>query len=351
MERALFHAERGRGRTSPNPIVGAVVVTTDGIAIGHGAHLGAGGPHAEVVALENAGERARGATLYCTLEPCSHVGRTGPCVERIRAAGIRRVVAAAGDRNPKVAGQGFAYLRAHGIDVVENVAAERAARQLAPFFTWVTARRPFVIAKMAVSKDGFIGRLDRRVLLTSEETNRHFQRQRAEMDAIAVGSGTVVVDDPQLTSREAYRFRPLTRVIFDWSGRIPSTARVFSTLDAGPVIMVISRSGVERDPARFDRLVDQGVLVHTTADRDVRPVLAWLASRDVVTLLLEGGAHMHSAFAEAGVIDRVQRVVTRHVLGEGVPAAALPRDVAVGLAVRTALGDDELMEFDVHGTG
>ena len=125
MERALFLAERGRGRTSPNPIVGAVVVSPDGVVVGQGAHLVAGGPHAEVVALDVAGARARGATLYCTLEPCSHAGRTGPCVERIVAAGVARVVAAVTDPNPRVAGRGFAYLRARGIDVVEGIGERR----------------------------------------------------------------------------------------------------------------------------------------------------------------------------------------------------------------------------------
>jgi diaminohydroxyphosphoribosylaminopyrimidine deaminase / 5-amino-6-(5-phosphoribosylamino)uracil reductase len=351
MERALFHAERGRGRTSPNPIVGAVVVDANGIVVGQGAHLGAGGPHAEVVALDGAGARARAGTLYCTLEPCSHVGRTGPCVERIRAAGVRRVVAASGDRNPRVAGQGFAYLRSHGIEVVEGVGLVAAEHQLAPFFTWVTKARPFVIAKAATSRDGFIGRADRRVALTGARANRYFHRQRAEVDAIAVGSGTVLADDPELTARGAYRFRPLTRVIFDWRGRVGADARVFSTLLAGPVIMVVSQAVVEGDPARFARLTERGIVIHATRTRDVRPVLGWLAGRDVLTLLVEGGAALHTAFANVGVIDRVQWIVTPQHLGSGVPAAALSPEAFGASGTRTLLGRDELIEFDVHRTG
>jgi diaminohydroxyphosphoribosylaminopyrimidine deaminase/5-amino-6-(5-phosphoribosylamino)uracil reductase len=186
-----------------------------------------------VVALERAGARARGATLYCTLEPCSHTGRTGPCVERIAAAGIARVVAAVKDPNPRVAGRGFDYLRRHGIEVVEDFSHERARSQNAPFFTWIENGRPFVVLKAAVSRDGFVGVAGRRTQLTGPVADRYFHRQRAEIDAIAVGSGTILADDPSLTARGAFRPRPLTRVIFDWRVRIPATARVFST-STGP---------------------------------------------------------------------------------------------------------------------
>ena len=350
MERALFHAERGRGRTSPNPIVGAVVVDAEGVVVGQGAHLGAGGPHAEVVALDKAGVRARSGTLYCTLEPCSHVGRTGPCVERIRAAGIRRVVAAAVDRNPKVAGRGFAFLRSHGIEVVEGVGGEDAERQLKPFFTWVTKERPFVIAKAATSRDGFIGLTSHRIRLTGSAADRYFHRQRAEVDGIAVGSGTVLADDPELTARGAYRFRPLTRVIFDWRGRVTARSRVFSTLAAGPVIMVVSQAAVDGDPAKFQALAGLGVVIHAAPVRDLPSVLGWLGRREIITLLIEGGAGLHTEFARAGVIDRVQWVVTPHHLQSGVAAASLSPDAFGASGTRTQLGEDELMEFDVHRT-
>ena len=245
MARALFWAERGRGRTTPNPMVGAVVVSPEGVVMGQAAHMQAGGPHAEVVALDRAAEGARGATLYCTLEPCAHTGRTGPCVERIVAAGITRVVAAVTDPNPQVSGGGFAYLREHGVEVTTGTCAEEASRQLAPFLVWMTRRRPFVTVKMAASLDGFVGRPGERVKLTGPAADRYFHRQRAEIDAIAVGSGTVLADDPDLTARGAYRPRPLTRVLFDWRGRIPATARVLSTLQAGPVIMVVTAETLE----------------------------------------------------------------------------------------------------------
>ena len=350
MERALFLAERGRGRTSPNPIVGAVVVSPEGVVVGQGAHLQAGGPHAEIIALAAAGDRARGATLYCTLEPCSHTGRTGPCVERITAAGIARVVAAVKDPNPRVAGAGFAYLRGHGIDVAEDICADAAGRQHAPFFTWVTRERPFVIVKAVASRDGFVGRPDARVQLTGPEANRFFHRQRAEVDAIAVGSGTVLVDDPLLTARGAYRVRPLTRVIFDWRGRIPAEAAVFSTLDAGPVIIMVTRRAASERSSHFAHLTSKGVTVHSFEIRSLEPALAWLASRDIVTLLVEGGPALHAALAEEGLVDRVQWVVTPKTLGGGVAiAASIVRHADARLpSTSRQLGDDVLIEFDVH---
>ena len=352
MTRALFLAERGRGRTTPNPIVGAVVVAPGGVVVGQGAHLVAGGPHAEVVALDRAGDRARGATLYCTLEPCCHHGRTGPCVERIVAAGVTRVVVAAADPNPRVAGAGLGYLRAHGVEVLEGLCRDLASRLNAPFFTWITTARPFVLLKAVVSSDGFVGRPDRRVQLTGPRADQFFQQQRAEVDAMAVGSGTVLVDDPLLTARGAYRGRPLTRVLFDWRGRIPLTARVFSTLEAGPVIMVVSAEAAGADPSRVRDLERRGVVVRAERERRLRPVFDWLATREIVSLLVEGGPGLHAACRDEGLIDRVQYVVTPHVLGEGVPSIAFTRPDVEGMRWPTVkgLGRDALIEFDVHGT-
>jgi diaminohydroxyphosphoribosylaminopyrimidine deaminase/5-amino-6-(5-phosphoribosylamino)uracil reductase len=350
MERALFLALRGLGRTAPNPIVGAVVVSADGVVVGQGAHLEAGGPHAEVHALEAAGERARGSTLYVTLEPCSHTGRTGPCVERIVAAGIARVVYATEDPNPLVSGKGAEYLRTHSVAVTTDVGRVEALRQHAPFFTWVTARRPFVTLKMAASSDGFAGHPDRRVTLTGPAADRWSHRQRAEVDAIAVGSETVRIDNPRLTARGAYRFRPLTRVVFDWRGRVAPTAAVFSTLDAGPVIMVMTSRAAEEHRANVSALERRGVIVEACEHRDLPAALHRLAERNIVSLLLEGGPGLALAFAEAGLVDRVELIVTPQVLGQGVRWDAIS-----GLRLDqpprvTALGPDNLLEFDVHRT-
>jgi diaminohydroxyphosphoribosylaminopyrimidine deaminase/5-amino-6-(5-phosphoribosylamino)uracil reductase len=323
MRRALFLAERGRGTTSTNPIVGAVIVSDGDVVVGQGAHRFAGGPHAEVIAIEAAGALARGSTLYCTLEPCSHTGRTGPCCERVAAAGIARVVIGAGDPNPQVNGRGVAYLKDHGI-VVEMAGAEEnlaAVSQNAAFFTWVTRARPHVTLKVAVSRDGFAGYQDRPSKLTGVRTDRWMHRQRAEVDAIAVGSNTILTDDPLLTSRLVYRQRPLMRVIFDRRRRIHQPARVFDTTDAGPV-----RVTAETIPAE----------------------LAWLGANGVTSLLVEGGPALHRAFWDGGFVDRVQIIETPVSLGHGGVAAFRP--AAPPHARQRRIGDDLLIEWDVHRT-
>src|SRR5579862_622609 len=317
MERALFLAERGLGRTTPNPIVGAVVVSPDGVVVGQGAHLEAGGPHAEVHALDAAGGRARGADLYVTLEPCRHRGRTGPCVDRILSAGVARVIYAVRDPNPGIESGGGRFLREHGVEVVEGIGRRHALRQHAPFFTWVTSKRPHVTLKMVMSADGFAGRPDRRVKLSGPEADRWVHRQRAEVDAIAVGSETVLVDDPRLTARGAYRARPLTRVVVDWRGRTQPSAAVFSTLDAGPVIIVTTARAASERPDVLHALEERGVVIERFDTRDVAGVLRRLAERDVVSLLVEGGPGLAAAFAAAKLVDRAELIVTPRALGEG----------------------------------
>jgi diaminohydroxyphosphoribosylaminopyrimidine deaminase/5-amino-6-(5-phosphoribosylamino)uracil reductase len=355
MERALILAERGRGRTSPNPLVGAVVVSPEGVVVGQGAHEFAGGSHAEIHALTAAGDRARGATLYCTLEPCCHTGRTGPCVVRIADAGVRRVVAATLDPNPLVAGKGFAFLRSRGIDVSVGVgeAAARAMNQ--PFFTLVTEHRPFVIAKAAVSADGMIAASPGvRTHLTDVTAERHAQRVRAEVDAIAVGSGTILTDDPLLTARGAYRARPLTRVIFDRRLRTPPSARVLSTAAEGPVIIVATAQEASASDRRA-ALEAQGAEVVMAGQDDLRAALSLLGERGIGSLLLEGGATLHRAAWDAGLVDFVRLYVTPHVLGaNGLPLfgdrrfSALINGTLVDRRVQP-LGPDTLIEGYVHG--
>jgi diaminohydroxyphosphoribosylaminopyrimidine deaminase/5-amino-6-(5-phosphoribosylamino)uracil reductase len=352
MNRALLLAERGRGRTTPNPLVGAIVVSGADVVVGQGAHLDAGGPHAEIHALDMAGSLARGATLYCTLEPCCHTGRTGPCAPRVVDAGIARVVVAMVDPDPRVRGEGLALLRARGLDVVDGVEEGRAARQNAPFVTWITARRPFVTLKAALSRDGFVGRPGERVRLTGAAADRFFHRQRAEIDAIAVGSTTVQDDDPRLTARGAYRARPLTRVIVDWRGRVGPEARVFSTLDAGPVIMIVHRDAAARQREAFGDLLERGVTLETFDHRSIGAMLGRLAERQILSLLVEGGPALQAAFFESGLVDRVQWVMTPRALGRGLPLApGAGRQLRWDMPPRIArLGDDVLVEFDVHRT-
>ena len=354
MERALFHAARGRGRTSPNPLVGAVLVSSEGVIVGQGHHQRAGAPHAEVHALAEAGPRARGGTLYCTLEPCSHQGRTGPCVNRIVDAGVRRVVAAIEDPNPLVRGRGFAFLRQHGVNVDVGVGGASAAAINDAFFTLMREQRPFVVLKAATSLDGRIAAAaGRRTQLTSAPANRHAHRVRAEIDAIAVGIGTVLIDDPELTARGIYRTRPLARVIFDRRLRTPPNARVLSTGDAGPVIIVATAAAAARAELR-QPLEARGAEIEISDDGSVRSGLRRLVDRGIVSVLLEGGAALHAAAWNEGVVDYVRLYITPHVLGEeGVALLPGARFSAADLHGRRVepLGPDVVIEGYVHRPG
>jgi diaminohydroxyphosphoribosylaminopyrimidine deaminase/5-amino-6-(5-phosphoribosylamino)uracil reductase len=351
MARALFHAARGRGRTSPNPVVGAVVVSSDGVVVGQGYHAKAGEPHAEVNALRMAGARARGGTLFCTLEPCNHTGRTAPCVPTITEAGITRVVAAVEDPNPLVKGQGFAYLTSRGVKVEVGLGATAALLMNQPFFTTMRERRPYVILKAAISADGCIAEAPgRRTALTSAPANRHAHQVRAEIDAIGVGAGTVEVDDPLLTPRGVYRELPLTRVIFDRSLRTAPHARVLSTVAAGPVIIVTTAESAAKTEARAG-LEARGAEIVVT-DGTVRDGVRALGDRGITSLLLEGGAELHRAAWDEEVVDLVRLYVTPHVLGPaGVRFLSGRRLFPAALARRRVepIGPDVLIEGYVHG--
>jgi len=353
MDRALLLAARGRGQTSPNPMVGAVIVSPDGIIVGHGSHERAGEAHAEVQALNIAGDRARGATMYSTLEPCCHQGRTGPCVSRIVDAGVVRVVAAVEDPNPAVRGRGFAFLRSRGVTVDVGVSAADAVALNRPFFTLMREGRPFVVLKAATSTDGYIADAPgRRTFLTSEESNRHAHRVRAEVDAIAVGSGTIIADDPELTARGAYRERPLARVIFDRRLRTPPAARVLSTADAGPVIIVTSARAAERAELR-EPLESRGADIEVARGDTLQAALQRLAAREIGSLLLEGGAGVHAAAWDEGLVDAVRLYVTPHALGpNGVPLLPDRSFSSADLRERRVvpLGPDVLIEGYVHRT-
>jgi diaminohydroxyphosphoribosylaminopyrimidine deaminase/5-amino-6-(5-phosphoribosylamino)uracil reductase len=353
MRKALRLAERGRGRTSPNPMVGALVVDNEGVILGRGSHEFAGGPHAEVIALRDAGVRAAGATLYCTLEPCTHVGRTGPCAPQVADARLSRVVVAAGDPNPVAAG-GAAFLRARGIDVTTGVLADEARRLNAPFMTRVSKGRPLVIMKIAISLDGRIAAASGlRTTLTGADANRFIHSERAEVDAVAAGARTVLIDDPLLTARGAYRCRPLTRVLYDRTLALRPSARVFSTIGAGPVIIVCSEHAIAERPDGAAALRGTGAQLLTTGgDNEIRETLEALARSGISSIVVEGGARLHQAFWDAGMVDRVQMYVTDHVLGDtGVGWLQAPVFSSDRIGHRTArpLGDDVLLEAYVHG--
>jgi len=351
MRRAIDHARRGLGRTTPNPIVGACVVTDEGVVVGQGAHERAGEPHAEVHALNEAGDATRNATLYCTLEPCSHTGRTGPCTERIIQAGIRRVVAAMEDPFPLVSGNGFAALRAHGIEVEVGVERDAAARLNQPFLTAVREGRPFVTLKAATSLDGRIAKPGERTALSGALALRHAQYVRATVDAIGVGSGTILVDDPLLTARDVYRERPLLRFIFDRRLRTPATAKVLSTVSAGPVIIVTSPAAAQSQRSAVAALTDAGASVMTVEKLDLSGALREMPALGVQSLLVEGGAALHASLWDEGLVDYVQLYVTSNWLGpEAVPLLEGRSFVTVSLVDRRVepLGADVLIEGYVH---
>ena len=354
MREALRLAAKGIGCTSPNPMVGAVIVDGRGSVVGTGFHARAGGDHAEVRALAEAGPAARGATLYCTLEPCCHHGRTGPCVERIVDAAVARVVVAMPDPNPAVNGKGIESLRARGIAVDVGLREGEAARLNEAFVTWVAERRPFVTLKIAASLDGRIAaRTGARTPLTSSAANRIVHALRAQVDAVGVGSTTVLVDDPLLTARGAPRSLPLTRVVFDRRLRTPSAARLFGTLDAGPVVVLTVESASARHRERQARLADAGAEIECLdAGRFLRGAFERLAERELTSLVLEGGRQIHEAAWEAGLVDRVQVFVAPVKLGASGVAwmdrGAILRGVDT-LSVR-ACGPDVMLEADVHRT-
>jgi diaminohydroxyphosphoribosylaminopyrimidine deaminase/5-amino-6-(5-phosphoribosylamino)uracil reductase len=351
MARALALAERGRGRTSPNPMVGAVVVDREGVVVGRGAHEYAGGPHAEIHALRGAGARARGATMYCTLEPCSHVGRTGPCAPAVAEAGIARIVVATGDPNPLVNGAGLEILRGRGVTVTTGLLGAEARALNAAFFSVMTRRRPFVTMKVALSADRRIARRPGvRTSLTGPAANRLVHRDRAEVDAIAVGSGTVLADDPALTARGAFRHRPLVRVVFDSRLRVPPTARLLSTLSAGPVIIVSTRSAVDNACERAAHLAAAGAeILPVNGEPPLVDALEQLASRGIASVIVEGGIALHRAFWDAGLVDRVQAYMTPHQLGpEALEWLPFPLPGLGPITVRQ-LGADTLAEAYVYG--
>jgi diaminohydroxyphosphoribosylaminopyrimidine deaminase/5-amino-6-(5-phosphoribosylamino)uracil reductase len=358
MATALMLAERGRGHTSPNPMVGAVVVDDQGVIVGRGWHEVAGGPHAEVHALRNAGVQARNSTLYCTLEPCCHTGRTGPCAPQIVEAGVRRVVVAVEDPNPLVAGKGIEHLRAAGVEVCVGIGRERAAHLNRPFFTVMQKGRPFVTLKIALSLDARVGVSGERTPLTGDEANRVVHRERAEVDAIAVGSGTILIDDPLLTARGVYRSRPLVRLIFDTRLRTPPTAKVLSTLDTGPVIIVTTASSVSafKDHAAALQAVGARFQVHETSEKRPRiaAALVDLAAEGITSVIIEGGPQLHRAAWDEQIVDRVEMFVTPRALGpRGVPWVPVDRlAVAEFESLRAEpLGDDVLVEGHVHRAG
>ncbi|HXA97068.1 MAG TPA: bifunctional diaminohydroxyphosphoribosylaminopyrimidine deaminase/5-amino-6-(5-phosphoribosylamino)uracil reductase RibD [Candidatus Dormibacteraeota bacterium] len=357
MARALALAARGRGLTSPNPMVGAVVVQ-DGRVVGERYHERAGGPHAEAAALAEAGARARGATLYVTLEPCNHVGRTPACVEAVVRAGVRRVVAATRDPNPRVAGDGAGVLREAGIEISLGC-LEREARDLnRVFFTAMERQRPHVTLKWAMTLDGKVAAADRSSRwITGEAARREAHRLRSQSDAIVTGIGTVLADDPALTVRLDRPWpREPYRVVVDSRARLPLGATLLHT---GTLARVLVAVGEEAPAARIAAIEASGATVLQCKSRDGRvdvgALCAQLFALDVIGVLLEAGSELTGSFVQAGLADRVAVFVAPKLLGgAAAPSPAGGPGLALGEALRLTdltvrpLGDDWLFEGAVN---
>jgi diaminohydroxyphosphoribosylaminopyrimidine deaminase/5-amino-6-(5-phosphoribosylamino)uracil reductase len=344
MRRAVDLAARGRRTVAPNPTVGCVILVSDSAGgttvAGEGWHERAGGPHAEIAALAAAGDLARGATAVVTLEPCAHHGRTPPCTDALLAAGIARVVIAVLDPNPAAAG-GAEILRAAGVSVETGVAAEEAADGNAPWLTVVRTGRPFVTWKYAATLDGRVAALDGSSRwITSPRARADVHRLRAEHDAVAVGIGTVLADDPQLTVRGVEGAsgpgpgpggpggQPL-RVVVDSRGRTPAGARVLD--GAAPTLVAVGPGA--RPPAGADTVV----LPPAPGGLDLPALLADLLARDCRSVLLEGGPTLAGSFIEAGLVDRIVGYLAPALLGGPAAYPVLGGSGAAGIADATRL--------------
>ena len=357
MERAIELARRGTGLVSPNPMVGAVVVS-DGAIVGEGSHEGPGLPHAEVVALDRAGERARGATLFTSLEPCDHYGRTPPCTQAIVRAGIARVVSAARDPNPVVDGQGVRSLRAHGVEVLEGIREAEAQRLNAGFAKHVRTGMPFVIWKAAASLDGKVAARDGSSRwVTGEAARADVHRLRAWADAIVVGAGTALADDPELTVRDHdYRGRPPLLVLVDARGRVGPSGDLFD--DQAPTLVATTELAPAGARDAWREAGAEVLVVETDGEGvGLTALMSDLGKRDVQGVLLEGGPTLAWSALEERLIDTIVLYLSPKLIGGmDAPTVLEGRGFApIGQALPTRIhsveriGEDLRVEADVHG--
>ena len=356
MTMALTLAERGLGQVAPNPSVGCVIVA-DGVVVGRG-HTQAGGrPHAETVALAHAGDKARGATAYVTLEPCAHHGKTGPCAEALVASGITKVVAAVSDPDPRVAGRGFAMLEKAGIEVVEGVCMARALYLNQGFFLKVNEERPLVTLKIASSADGrTASKSGHSKWITGSGARERGHLLRATHDAIMIGSATAIVDDPTLTCRlPGLEARSPVRIIADGRLRLPLTSKLVRDARKVPVWIL---TFADADAGRRAAFIDCGVelidvpVVSDTGLMDMKAAMRILAQRGLTRVLVEGGARLASSLVRARLVDRVEWFRSSTIMGgDAYPAIAalgverVDDAPKMSLTHQLALGSDTLSSY------
>ena len=352
MQQALDLARQGRGRTSPNPVVGAVIVK-DGQVVGRGWHQKAGTAHAEIHALAEAGSAAEKATIYVTLEPCCHQGRTGPCTEAILAAGIRRVVVAMTDPNPLVAGCGIGVLRERGLIVDTGVLADEAAQLNAPFIKWISCQLPFVTLKNGISLDGKIAtQSGESRWITGPESRMEVHRLRDVSDAIITGVGTVLADDPELTTRLPEGGRSPVRVVLDRLARTPTAAKILDVQTAPTILFVSEAAPISRRDAIASTGAEVVVAPELEGRIDLSFVLNTLGQRCLTTVMVEAGGTLNSAFLFGNYVDKIVMFIAPKIIGgSGAPgpyggAGCGPLSEAVELEdlVVRQLGADLMVE-------
>jgi diaminohydroxyphosphoribosylaminopyrimidine deaminase / 5-amino-6-(5-phosphoribosylamino)uracil reductase len=315
MKMALDLAASAKGRTNPNPIVGAILVK-DGVIVGSGLHRKAGEPHAEVHAFRMAGEHAEGATLYVTLEPCSHFGKTPPCANLVKESNVARVVVAMQDPNPQVAGRGIGLLREAGIEVEVGVLEEEARILNERFVHNMVSRTPFVISKVAMTLDGKIAAYNgHSKWITGEESRHNVHLLRNEVDAILVGIGTVIADDPMLTTRLATGGKNPIRVVLDSDLKTPLEAKIMDTTEAKT--WIVAKEGADQAKAKV--LEEKGIEIiyvpKTNSGLDLAELLNKLYEKGVTDLLVEGGSEINGSFLRAGLINKYFIYVAPKILG------------------------------------
>lgn len=354
MAAAIRLSRRNLGRTATNPSVGTIIVRDDGngpMIVGTGVTAIGGRPHAETEALAEAGPLAQGATAYVTLEPCAHHGRTPPCANALVSAGIARVVGAASDPDPRVSGKGYAILRTAGVEVVERLLAEEAAEQMAGYMNRSLKKRPEVVLKLALSADGMIGRKgDGQISITGDAARREVHLIRAETDAVLIGIGTALEDDPALTVRlPGLETRSPARIVLDRHIRLPENAKLVAEADRVPLYIAAC---AEADPHRRAALERRGVRFIGTETIDGRVALPELmedlAALGMASVLVEGGAEVAKAFLDEGLVDRIVLFTGPEAIGEGgiaspVDAGSIP--AGFRKLRETRFGEDRATEW------
>ncbi|MBI5117970.1 bifunctional diaminohydroxyphosphoribosylaminopyrimidine deaminase/5-amino-6-(5-phosphoribosylamino)uracil reductase RibD [Candidatus Poribacteria bacterium] len=354
MERALELAQMGRGSTSPNPMVGAVIVKDDRI-IAEGFHKRFGGPHAEVAALENASECVRDSTVYVTLEPCCHHGKTPPCTRALISAGVKKVVMAMEDPNPRVAGKGRDELEQAGIEVESGLLAEAAKKLNEAFVKYITTGLPFFIAKAAMTLDGKIATREKDSRwITGQEARQYVHWLRAGVDAVMVGSGTVEADDPMLTTRMANGGgRDAIRIVVDGDAKVPPGSAVLNIQSAAPTLVAVKTTAPSDRKSDLRAKGVELIEIEPKNDKiDLVKLASALAGRNIASVLIEGGGGLLAAAFDAGIVDKALFFIAPKILGgKDAPTPVEGRGVA-RVADATSLknisisrvGDDILIE-------